>query len=347
MRRPLRIRPEWLATGLGVAFIIGWAVPRQFETLPAVHAGGATPDPLAAAAFNVSQAFTAASKRIAPSVVNINAAWNGGGTGVVVGDDGTIVTNFHVIGDSPRIRVELFDGRRFRAEVLGRDPETDIAVLKIDAENLEPAALGQSAKLEVGEWVLAVGNPFGSFGHTVTSGIVSATGRVDLQVGEIFYQNFIQTDAEIHPGNSGGPLVNLMGEVVGLNTAIDGRYEGIGLAIPSDMVRSVVRQIKEHGRVRRGFLGVEMRTFRRIESYTGPSRVRISSVSEEGPADRAGLETGDIVESFNGKSVRDDVELKYAIAEVLPGEAIEMIVWRDGRTRSVTVTLDERPVRGQ
>ncbi len=343
MRHSLWLRPGILTGLVGAAFIVGWSFPRGGEPIPTVLA---KPAPIASA-FDVSQAFKEASRTIAPSVVNINAAWSGGGTGVLVGDDGTIVTNSHVIGNSNRIRIELYDGRRFRARVLGRDRETDVAVLKIDAEDLVPAQLGDSSSLEVGEWILAVGNPFGSLGHTVTSGIVSATGRVDLEVDEIFYQNFIQTDASIHPGNSGGPMVNLRGEVVGLNTAIDGRYSGIGLAVPSDMVRSVLEQILRHGRVRRGFLGVEMRTFHQDETYAGPSRVRLSSVRKGEPAERAGLRVGDIVETFNGKPVRDDVELKYAIAEVPPGQRATIKVWRDGERLERTVVLDERPVQGQ
>jgi serine protease Do len=275
----------------------------------------------------------------------------GQGTGFVI-EDGYIVTNNHVVASADEVIVRFHDDREYAATVLGTDPDTDLAVIQIEAGDLPPIVLGDSKALEVGEWVIAVGSPFG-LEQTVTAGIVSATGR--SEVGLATYENFIQTDAAINPGNSGGPLVNLRGEIVGVNTAITSRSggnNGIGFAIPSDMVRRVVNDIIDDGHVTRGYLGVRIQplteelavTFGLEEDADG---VLISDLVTDGPATKAGLEPGDIIVGIEDKSMNTMSEVLNVVGSASVGDILEVHVLRDGHQRMFQVTLDERPTAGR
>ncbi|MFG0327149.1 MAG: trypsin-like peptidase domain-containing protein [Phycisphaerales bacterium JB037] len=321
-----------------------------------------------AAARDLSLAFNAAAETIEPSVVHITARTDrpvvrrdifgravrdrvqrsGLGSGVIVSGDGFVVTNNHVVAGFDTLTVRLMDGREFEAEVIGSDRATDLAVLHIEASGLTPARFADSDRLLTGEWVLAVGSPFG-FASTVTSGIVSAKGRTGLgQDDADRFEDFIQTDAAINPGNSGGPLVDLEGRVVGINTAIfsrSGGSNGIGFAIPSNMVRTVLDAIRAQGRVVRGWLGVEMRdlTPAGIQRYgleqTGG--VYVGRIVEQSPAYEAGLLVGDIITRVDGKPVRDANRLRQMIALAGPGQALPLEVVRNDETIRVTAALTD------
>jgi serine protease Do len=271
----------------------------------------------------------------------------GQGTGFVARADGYIVTNNHVVAGAEALVVTLQDGREYDAVVVGTDAESDVAVLRIEAGDLDPVVFGESDGIETGEWVIAVGSPFG-LQQTVTAGIVSATGRSGM--GLATFENFIQTDAAINPGNSGGPLVNLRGEVVGMNTAIstrNGGNLGIGFAIPSHMVRTVSDSIIDHGRVSRGWLGVQIqpltddlaRTFG-LDTAEG---VLIADVVAEGPSAEAGLEAGDIVTAVDGNKVASTGELLGIVAQSAPGTQLALTIVHEGAERTVRVALGERP----
>jgi serine protease Do len=269
----------------------------------------------------------------------------GEGTGVVIREDGHIVTNNHVVQDATNIRVTLNDERQYDGRVIGTDPESDLAVIKIDANDLTPATFGDSDAIDVGEWVLAIGSPLG-LQRTVTAGIISAKGRGTMGLADI--GDFIQTDAAINPGNSGGPLVNLYGQVVGINTAIStrtGGYMGVGFAIPSNIVNPVVNSIIETGKVERGWLGVSIQPLNDelAESFdfTGQG-VLVGDVLPDTPAQEAGLEAGDIVTSINGRRVSNPSQLLNSIAEMRPGSEARLEVFRDGQSDQFTVTLGDR-----
>ncbi|MFQ5603056.1 MAG: DegQ family serine endoprotease [bacterium] len=274
------------------------------------------------------------------------------GSGVIVSPKGYILTNYHVIKDADEVNV-IIDRQEFDAEIIGTDPMTDIAVIKIDKDHLAYAQLGDSDKLEVGEWVLAIGSPFDlKLQHTVTSGIISAKGRSNLELsGELFYQDFIQTDAAINPGNSGGALVNIRGELIGINTAIlpgnTGGNIGIGFAIPINMAKRVMDDLIAEGKVTRGYLGVrigtpdaEMSEALKLEDVRGAI---VNEVMKDTPADEAGLEVGDVVIEVNGKKVEDSQMLTNMIASFNPGETVKLKIVRDGRTKYLDVKLGERP----
>jgi len=269
------------------------------------------------------------------------------GTGVIVSEEGYVLTNFHVIDGADEVTVQLDDERELDAEVVGGDAKTDLAVIKVDAGEIEgglkPARLGDSDQLEVGQWVVAIGNPFG-LRASITAGIVSAKGR--SRVGLADYEDFIQTDAAINPGNSGGPLVNLRGEVVGINTAIlsrSGGYMGIGLAIPINMARTIMDSLIEHGRVDRGWLGVSIQDLTEDLAasfgYDSTDGVLIGDVTDGSPAEKAGLKQGDIIVRFNGEPVKGVDELRIEVAATAPGTRVELQVFRDGKLQDVDVEL--------
>ncbi len=276
-----------------------------------------------------------------------NPRRGGQGSGFIVDASGYIVTNAHVVGQNADVRVELADGREMPARVVGVDRATDIAVLKVEAGAPLPAlSFGDSDRTRVGEWVMAMGNPFG-LGGTVTAGIVSARGR---QIGAGPYDDFIQTDAPINPGNSGGPLFNTAGEVVGVNTAIyspSGGNIGIGFAVPSKMVTQVVAQLREHGRVERGWLGVSLQPMNRELAdamQTGETRgALINAVEPESPAAKAGLQPGDVITRIEGRDVRTPRDLAAGVAETRPGSAVTVALLRNGQTMERRVEIGTNP----
>jgi len=270
---------------------------------------------------------------------------SGVGSGFIVDSNGTILTNYHVVDGSQKLVVKLADGKDYEAKVIGKDQKSDIAVIKIEAGGELPAvSLGDSDRLEVGEWVMAIGNPFG-LDHTVTSGIVSAKGR---NIGQGPYDNFIQTDASINPGNSGGPLINLRGEVVGINTAIfsqSGGNIGIGFAIPSNSVKELLPQLRDKGRVVRGFIGTSVQKVTpEIADSLGLNPARgalVADMVKGGPAERAGVKTGDVIVEFDRKPIKDSSDLPSAVARVAPGTAVQVKIARDGKEMTLPITVGE------
>ncbi|MCF8111346.1 MAG: DegQ family serine endoprotease [Desulfobacteraceae bacterium] len=263
------------------------------------------------------------------------------GSGFILDKQGHIVTNNHVIENADKIRVKLKNGREYDAEIIGSDPNTDLALIKIETDDELPVlGFGDSDKIRIGEWVLAIGNPFG-LDHTVTAGIISAKGRV---IGAGPYDDFIQTDASINPGNSGGPLLNMKGEVIGINTAIVAGGTGIGFAIPSKMAGDIIEQLKDKGEVTRGWLGVGIQELNdEIKEYYGTEKgVLVTQVFDGDPAEKAGIEPNDIIVSVNGKKVDSPRELSRIIADIKPGEEAEIKLIRGGKTRTVDVTLAKR-----
>lgn len=267
------------------------------------------------------------------------------GSGVVVSKDGYILTNNHVVADAEEILVTFYDKEKYDAEIIGRDPKTDLALIKIKVDKPTAAArLGDSDKLRVGDWVVAIGNPFG-LGNTLTAGVVSAKGRV---LGAGPYDNFIQTDASINPGNSGGPLFNLDGEVIGINTAIftqSGGNIGIGFAIPINIAKSVMSQLKEKGRVIRGWLGVVIQLITpEIKEKFGLKTTKgalIGEITKDSPAERGGLNRGDVIISFDGKKVEEMNSLPPMVAETAIGKEVEIVVIRKGKEQRLTVKIGE------
>ncbi|HKX51857.1 MAG TPA: DegQ family serine endoprotease [Candidatus Binatia bacterium] len=267
------------------------------------------------------------------------------GSGFIIDGDGSILTNNHVVENAQKIVVKLADEQEYEAKVIGRDPKTDIAVIKIEAKTkLTPANFGDSDGLEVGEWVMAIGNPFG-LDSTVTSGIVSAKGR---HIGQGPYDNFIQTDASINPGNSGGPLINLRGEVIGINTAIFSRTGGnigIGFAIPVNLVKELLPQLRGKGKVTRGYLGVliqkvtpELAESLGMEKSQG---ALVANVSKDGPADKSGVKVGDVIVEFDGKEIRDSGELPIIVARTPVDKKVRMKVLRDKKELTLNVAVGE------
>lgn len=266
------------------------------------------------------------------------------GSGFIVSADGHVLTNAHVVEDADEVTVKLTDQREFKAKVIGTDRRSDIALLKIPAKNLPVVTIGDSSKLEVGEWVVAIGSPFG-FTNSVSQGIVSAKGR-SLPGEDIV--PFIQTDVPVNPGNSGGPLFNLNGEVVGINSQIysrSGGYMGLSFAIPIDIAMKVKDELLKHGRVRRGRLGVTIQSVstEHAKSFdlAKAGGALITSVEKDGPADRGGLQIGDIILKFNGKDVSSTDELVRAVSDAAPASSAKLQVWRNGAAREITVNLGE------
>ncbi len=267
------------------------------------------------------------------------------GSGVIINKGGYILTNNHVVDGADELMVKLHDGRELAAKVVGRDPASNLAVIKVEADNLKPAELGDSNQLHVGEWVLAVGDPFG-LSDTITSGIVSAKGRSNVHIAQ--YEDFIQTDAAINPGNSGGPLVDLDGRVIGIDTAIasrNGGNMGVGFAIPIDMAKTVMQSLIGKGHVTRGWLGVGIQALdqglAKSFKYDSTKGALVGDVQSGSPADKAGVKQGDIVTSFEGKPITGPSELRNEVAGTKPGTKTELTVFRDGAEKKLTVKVGE------
>ncbi len=271
------------------------------------------------------------------------------GSGVIVSTEGYILTNNHVIDGATDVRVTLSDKREFKARIVGADPKTDVAVLKIDANNLAPIIIGDSSKVQVGDVALAIGDPFG-VGQTVTKGIISATGRGGLGIED--YEDFLQTDAPINPGNSGGALINDRGELVGLNTAIishgSGGSQGIGFAVPANLARQVMDQVLKNGHVTRAYLGIYPQdvtpAMARAFGEKQSEGIVVGDVTPNSPASEAGIKTGDIILEVNGKPVTDSNQLRMSISMMQPGTELELKTLRNGAERDTTVKLAEMPV---
>ncbi len=331
-------------------------------------------------AMQLSDAFEAAANRVSPAVVPIYAekkmempdgmdeflrrfggrppgeddqGQGGGqtlrsvGSGVIARADGYILTNNHVVADAQRVTVIMEDGKHYNAKVVGTDPATDLAVIRIDAKNLPVAEFGTSANLRVGQWVIAVGNPFQLL-HSVTAGIISATGR--SAIGLAAYEDFIQTDASINPGNSGGALADLDGKVIGINTAIasnTGTGAGVGFAIPIDMAKLIMEELINEGAVTRGYLAVlpqditeDLQRALKLPSREG---ALVGSVTPGGPGDKGGIERGDVIVQFEGKKVTNSAQLRSEVARADPKKTASLVVIHDGKERTLKVTLGERP----
>lgn len=311
------------------------------------------------------RAFTAVSKQVTPSVVNISTLGRrkvvrpmpdfppffddffGGpqvrqnrslGSGFIISRDGFIVTNEHVIRDAESIQVKLSSNKVYQARVVGGDPKTDIAVIKIEAHDLPVSVLGDSDRIEVGQWAIAIGNPFG-LEQSMTVGVISATGRSNVGIETI--ENFIQTDASINPGNSGGPLLNIHGEVIGINTAIVAAGQGIGFAIPTSMAKPIIAQLVERGSVTRAWLGVGIRPMSEEEAgrfgLKHAEGALITELAPDGPAERGGLKPDDLLVAFGDSPVKDPSHLQRLVAEARIGKPVQVKVLRSGRPLVVTL----------
>jgi serine protease Do len=307
--------------------------------------------------------FAELAARVSPAVVTIQAVQGPGGpaqpgqqaprpggaslgTGFIIDASGVIVTNAHVVGRPTSVKVILQDRREYVARVMGVDELTDLAVLKIEAQNLPTVRFANSDNARVGEWVMAIGSPFGLIG-TVTAGIISALNR---EIGQGLYDTFIQIDASINSGNSGGPSFNMQGEVIGVNSRIFTPNQGnigLGFAIPANLAQRIVADLRERGRVERGWLGIQMadtRSEKRPEGGVAPEAgVRIDSVDRGSPAERAGIRGGDVIVSFNGRPVTTQRQLAVAVAELRAGTSAQVVLRRESQEQTVTVTIQQRP----
>lgn len=399
MYDPLKAKAR---TALSVAgcFLFGLALTSQFGFVEApastivIQTDPTVADEAVQPALDLSQAFVNVADAVTPAVVMIEAAraqtrnQNGfdrffrqqpqrgmpdivqaGGSGFIVSEDGYVMTNNHVIENAERITVSLQDGRTFRAEVVGTDPTTDIAVIRIDGTGLPTASLGSSADVRVGEWVLAIGNPGFARGgspdldYTVTAGIVSALGRSLRLINRSLFadpeftgnanfaiEDFIQTDAVINSGNSGGPMVNLRGQVIGINAAIvsnTGVYQGYGFAIPIDLAHRVMEDLVAYGRVKRAYLGVGIREVNaedaEVLGLPAISGAFVESVTQGDPAERAGIRQFDVITDIEGERVVSGNDLQHKIALRAPGDRVRLTLYRSGVERVVTVRLEESP----
>jgi serine protease Do len=283
------------------------------------------------------------------AVVSIHTKRTGGmfaaegmGSGFIVTADGLVITNHHVVDGNDKLEIHLADGRRFEGTVVGSDPQTDVAVVRLSsAKDLPTVVLGSSEALRVGDWVLAMGSPMG-LEQTVTRGIISAEGRGSLGLYRDGYADFLQTDAAINPGNSGGPLFNLAGEVIGINTAIGG-HNGLGFAVPIDQAKVVIPKLVEHGKVTRGWLGVSGRDEAPEYGVTPKAGAVIGEVHSNGPGATAGLKVGDLVVEIEGKLIADFDALRTRVGEFDPNQKVAMVVVRNGKRENVSVVLAERP----
>jgi len=384
----MRLRPvlsylaQAIVLGLAIAFLVTYFWPEIAQReVPTVEIHQAAPAAVKRPA-NGPSSYAAAVDKASSAVVNINTAklvtvrphpffddpvfrqFFGGaddlitprkrietslGSGVIMSEQGFILTNHHVIQGADAIQISLQDGRMAQAKLVGSDPDTDVAVLKIDLKKLPVITLGHSDNLRVGDVVLAIGNPFG-VGQTVTMGIVSATGRNKLGINT--FENFIQTDAAINPGNSGGALVDAEGNLVGINTAMfsrSGGYQGIGFAIPTSLAEDVMKEILQHGRPVRGWLGVEARAITpqiaRALELDDAQGVVVVGVVRGGPAHRAGLQPGDVIVAIDGKKIAEAREALIAISNRKPGSRVKLEVLRNGKSLTLEATAIERPAR--
>jgi serine peptidase DegS len=340
-----------IVAGLAVAFVVILARP---DLLPTIRSAQDRPPASYAHAVDLSapSVVTVYTKRLvqgssAPSGrtrFRVNTSF---ASAVIIGPEGYLVTNFHVVADATEIQVQLNDGSLVEPVVVGVDAETDLALLKVDAGELPAMRLGSSSQLRIGDVVLAIGNPYG-LTKSVTQGIVSATGRGLLDLAT--FENFIQTDAAINAGNSGGALVNSNGELIGINTAVleqDPGTEGIGFAIPVDLVRGVVEEIKEHGRVIRGYLGLlpdDLTGAERAQLGLQDNRgILLTEVYEGGPAASAGLQVADVILSINGEPILQMRQALLVAASTEPGDEVDVVAWRNGNEFHATVIATERP----
>lgn len=272
----------------------------------------------------------------------------GQGSGFIISKDGYILTNNHVVEDADTITVILSDNQKIEAKLIGADPQSDVALIKIDnGGDLPVIPMGDSSTLEVGEWVIAIGNPFG-LSQTVTVGVVSAKGRSRMGINE--YENFIQTDAAINPGNSGGPLLNIHGKVVGINSALfsrTGGYMGIGFAIPINMVKAIENQLQKHGKVTRGWLGVAIQdvdeNLAKSFNLKKAGGILVSEVTKDSPADKAGLKQGDVLIKLNGTVLEDVNDLRNRVALIIPKTRADLEIIRDGKSKNIEVVIGEQP----
>ena len=386
----MKLAPLWaLAAGVAVGFALPNVVPAgEKTTVPLYTEGamGASADAIQPTTPVTFGAFAELAKRAAPAVVSIEIeskapgaddmpfffgpfgggpfgggrgfggppeAMKGAGSGFIIRSDGYILTNNHVVEKAEHIDVKLLDGRSFDAKLIGRDAATDVALLKVEAgkEALPIVSLGDSDRLEIGEWVVAIGNALG-LSHTVTAGIVSAKHRGDVRPdGRLRYADFLQTDASINPGNSGGPLFNTRGEVVGINTAIRADGQGIGFAIPINMVKTLLPALQADGRVARSWIGIQIQEVTpALASSFGLDRPRgalVASVVPGGPAARAGLREGDIVTKFDGRVLEKDEDLPWLASTAGVGKPVDLEVYRDGKPMGVRLTLESMPGDGR
>jgi serine protease Do len=358
--------PLALAVMMGIVGA-GASSVSAFQASSRETATGSLTPPEIEHARSLSKAFRYVARRAEPSVVHISAlnravrrdffgrvvgrtdqfVQSGVGSGVVISDDGYVLTNNHVVAPAEKFKVRLSDGREFDGSIVGRDPATDLAVIKVDATGLKPANFGDSDGIEVGDWVVAVGNPFG-FDNTVTAGIVSAKGRA-LSGSDRVNEDFIQTDAPINPGNSGGPLFDLEGNVIGINSAIatrNGGSVGLGFAIPSNIARYVKETLVAKGRVDRGYLGIDMVPLtEELASRAGikpADGIAIREVVEGSPAAKAGLKPGDVVVRYQGRQIDEVYRMRTAIALTPPNSSAVIEVIRDGEPRKLSVTVGDR-----
>ncbi len=349
MKSALAFLLQSIVVGLAIAFLVVLVRPDLLPSVPPEPAPASYADAVDRSAPAVANVYT---KRLvrdsgSPSARTRFRVSTNFASAVVIDVEGYLVTNYHVIAEAAEIRVQLSDGRVAEPALIGVDPETDLALLKVDLDMLPVVPLGSSAELRIGDVVLAIGNPYG-LTKSVTQGIVSATGRGLLNL--VTFENFIQTDAAINAGNSGGALVNARGELVGINTAVlaqDSGTEGIGFAIPVDLVRGVVDQIKQNGRVIRGWLGMtpdDLTSAERLAlGLDGNIGILLSEIHAAGPAERAGLRRGDIVLSINGEAIESQRQALLIAANTKPGDTVPVTVMRDGERIEVSLEASERP----
>ena len=377
------MQPRFIARGLAIFSLMGMALGAYgwWSTVhPAVAASTSAPPPIIQAVGGLPD-FSAIVQAYGPAVVNITSTSEGSheqgnsfgidpndpmyeffrrfgmpmmprddgphraqGSGFIVNADGVILTNAHVVDDASEVTVKLTDKREFRAKVIGIDKPSDVAVLKISAKNLPVVRVGNAGAVNVGEWVLAIGSPFG-FENSVTAGIVSAKSR---SLPDENYVPFIQTDVAVNPGNSGGPLFNMHGEVIGINSQIythSGGYQGLSFAIPIDVAMKVESQILQHGKVVRGRMGAAIQDLNQdlAESFglSSPKGALVNSVEPDSPAERAGLKPGDVVLALNGQTINSSADLPPKVADLKPGSEAALDVWRDHRTQRMTVKIGE------